>query len=217
MTPVSREIEERLDRFIDLLLQWQDSTNLVGDSTIHTLWTRHVADSLQLLPMAPAARTFADLGSGAGFPGLVIGCALTDVPGAIVHLVESNNKKAAFLREAARVTGAAVRVHPMRIEAFTKEFDERLDVVTARALAPVSQLFAYVHPLLKKGATALFPKGQDVDDELTEASKCWRMQFSKVASLTSDRSCILIVRAAEQKQPDESRNSIRTRNETGRR
>ena len=99
------EVMDRLDRFVAALLQWQATTNLVAPSTLPELWTRHIADSLQLLPLAPNAKHWVDLGSGGGFPGLVIACALADSPGSVVHLVESNLKKAAFLREAARLTG----------------------------------------------------------------------------------------------------------------
>ncbi len=105
LTPVSRETSERLDRFVELLLTWQRRINLIAPSTIPQLWTRHVADSLQLLELAPDARVWVDLGAGGGFPGLVIACALAGRTGALVHLVESNAKKAAFLREAVRVTG----------------------------------------------------------------------------------------------------------------
>ena len=100
LTDVSRETTARLDRFVELLLTWQRTTNLIAPSTVPRLWTRHIADSLQLLDLAPDARVWVDLGSGAGFPGLAIACALTGRPGAVVHLVESNAKKAAFLREA---------------------------------------------------------------------------------------------------------------------
>src|SRR3982750_86578 len=111
LTPVSRETEARLDRYVDLLLEWQAKTNLVAPSTLPTLWTRHIADSLQLLAIAPTAKVWADLGSGGGFPGVVLACALAETPGAIIHLVERNAKKAAFLREALRVTSAAATVH----------------------------------------------------------------------------------------------------------
>src|SRR5581483_10967027 len=93
MNPVSRETEQRLDRFVELLLKWQRVNNLIADSSVEHLWTRHIADSLQLLALAPHARTWIDLGSGAGFPGLVLACALADIPGALVHLIESNAKK----------------------------------------------------------------------------------------------------------------------------
>ena len=111
LTPVSRETEARLDRYVDLLVEWQAKTNLVAPSTLPHLWTRHISDSLQLLDLAPSAKIWVDLGSGGGFPGVVLACALAETPGANVHLVERNAKKAAFLREAVRVTSAAATVH----------------------------------------------------------------------------------------------------------
>src|SRR5919205_1131836 len=105
LTPVSRETEARLDRYIALLLEWQAKTNLVAPSTLPNLWTRHISDSLQLLRLAPAARTWVDLGSGGGFPGVVLACALAETPGALVHLGGRIAKKAAFLREAISVSG----------------------------------------------------------------------------------------------------------------
>ena len=116
--PVSRETQDRLDRFVETLLRWQDRLNLIANSTISEIWTRHIADSLQLLPLAPQARTWVDLGSGAGFPGLVIACVLADEAGTRVHLIESNGKKAAFLREAVRATGTPAIVHAIRAEKF---------------------------------------------------------------------------------------------------
>src|SRR5712671_7700656 len=116
LTPVSRETAARLDRYVELLLEWQAKTNLVAPSTLPTLWTRHIADSLQLLALAPAAKVWVDLGSGGGFPGVVLACALADTPGATVHLVERNAKKAAFLREALRVTASTGMVHLSDIE-----------------------------------------------------------------------------------------------------
>src|SRR5207302_5558028 len=106
LTPVSRETEARLDRYVELLLAWQAKTNLVAPSTLPNLWTRHISDSLQLLTLAPSAKAWMDLGSGGGFPGVVLACALAETPGASVHLVERNAKKAAFLREALRVTSS---------------------------------------------------------------------------------------------------------------
>src|SRR6266849_1855005 len=115
LTPVSRETESRLDRYVALLLEWQAKTNLVAPSTLSNLWTRHISDSLQLLALAPSAKTWIDLGSGGGFPGVVLACALAETPGATIHLVERIGKKAAFLREAIRVTGAPGTVHPADI------------------------------------------------------------------------------------------------------
>lgn len=199
LTPVSRETEARLDRFVVVFTTWQQRINLVAPSTETALWTRHIADSLQLLDLAPQARIWADLGTGGGFPGLIVACALADVPGAHVHLVESNTKKAAFLREAARETGAAAEVHATRIAGFTRKPLARIDVVTARALAPLSDLLAAAFPLLKTGAKGLFPKGQDVDAELTEAAKCWSIDTTLVPSRTESRSRIVVVNSVKSK------------------
>jgi len=193
LTPVSRETSERLDRFVATLLTWQRRINLIAPSTEPKLWTRHVADSLQLLKLAPQAQTWVDLGSGGGFPGLAIACALVDIPGARVHLVESNTKKAAFLREAARMAGAPAEVHATRIEDFVENFAGPVDVVTARALAPLVALLPAAYPLLTSGAVGLFPKGQDVDHELTEAAKCWSIQSSLAPSLTDPKGQIVCV------------------------
>jgi len=194
LTPVSRETAARLDRFVELLLRWQKNINLIAPSTIETVWTRHIADSLQLLALAPEAKRWVDLGSGAGFPGLVIACALASKAGAIVHLVESNAKKAAFLREAVRHTGAPALVHAVRIEEFVKNFREPPDAITARGLAPLKLLLKLADPLLKSGAVGVFPKGQDVDVELTEASRYWNIDAKLVPSKTDSRSRIVVVR-----------------------
>jgi 16S rRNA (guanine527-N7)-methyltransferase len=198
LTPVSRETAERLDRFVDLLFDWQRRVNLIAPSTEPMLWTRHIADSLQLLPLAPDARVWADLGSGAGFPGLVIACALADRPGALVHLVESNGKKTAFLREAARATDAPVVVHALRAADFVKMAPDGIEAVTARAFAPLPELLAAAYPLLKNGAIGLFPKGQGAASELTEAAKCWRIQETLAASRTDPKARIIVVRSLEQ-------------------
>jgi 16S rRNA (guanine527-N7)-methyltransferase len=193
LTPVSRETLDRLDRFVATLLTWQQRINLIASSTEPILWTRHVADSLQLIRLAPQARTWVDLGSGGGFPGLVIACALADTPGARVHLVESSTKKAAFLREAAQVAGAPAEIHAVRIEDFVKNVAMPVDVVTARALAPLADLLGAAYPLLKTGAIGLFPKGQDVGSELTQAAKCWSIHSSLAESLTDSRGRIVRV------------------------
>lgn len=193
LTPVSRETEARLDRFVGLLLEWQQRINLIAPSTEPILWTRHIADSLQLIALAPEARIWVDLGSGGGFPGLVIACALAERPGAKMYLVESIQKKARFLSEAARSIGAPVEVHAERIADFVGHAPGRVDVVTARALAPLGKLLKETYPLLKTGAKGLFLKGQDVDAELTEASKCWTIQADLVPSCTDPRSRIVVV------------------------
>jgi 16S rRNA (guanine527-N7)-methyltransferase len=193
LTPVSHETLARLDRFAELLIHWQKSVNLVATSTLPELWTRHIADSLQLLMLIEAPNLWIDLGSGAGFPGMIIGCMLAEQPGTEVHLIESNQKKAAFLREAVRVTGAPAKVHATRIEDFAASFSGRADVVSARALAPLTELFKLAYPLLKTGAIGVFPKGQDVGAELTKASKYWKFQYDLVPSLTNPEGQIVVV------------------------
>jgi len=202
LTPVSRETEMRLDRYIELLRAWQAKTNLVAPSTLPQLWTRHVSDSLQLLPLAASARVWIDLGSGAGFPGVVLACALAETPGATVHLVERNAKKAAFLREAIRVTGAPGVVHLSTIEDIVDTIDGAIDCVTARALAPLHQLLALAEPFLSRGAKALFLKGQDVEMELTEATKYWNIQPNLHSSRTGGQGWIVeLDRIERRKQP----------------
>jgi 16S rRNA (guanine527-N7)-methyltransferase len=176
LAPVPKGTESRLDRYVELLLEWQAKTNLVAASTIPNLWTRHVADSLQLLGLAPTAKTWIDLGSGGGFPGVVLACALAEIPGACVHLVERNAKKAAFLREALRVTASPGTVHLAEIEDSVDMIPGEIDCVTARALAPLHQLIGFAEPWVSQGAKALFLKGQDVEAELTEATKYWNIQ-----------------------------------------
>ncbi|HEY7666372.1 MAG TPA: 16S rRNA (guanine(527)-N(7))-methyltransferase RsmG [Xanthobacteraceae bacterium] len=198
LTPVSRETAARLDRFVELLLTWQGRINLVAPSTVSHLWTRHVADSLQLLALAPRARHWIDLGAGAGFPGLMIAIALADEPGAAVDLVESNTKKAAFLREAQRLTGAPARVHLQRIEDFAASFKGHAGVVTARAVAPLKSLLYQSFPLLgKSGATGLFPKGQRAELELEDAAalmKSANMTATLVPSRTDPAGRIVVIR-----------------------
>lgn len=125
---------------------------------------------------------------------MIIASSLAEHPGAMVHLVESNQKKAAFLREAARITGAPARVHATRIEDFAADFSGQPDVVSARALAPLSELFDLTYPLLKTGAKGLFPKGQDVAAELTEAAKYWRFEHNLIPSLTNADGQIVVIR-----------------------
>ena len=201
LTPVSRETSDRLDTFVELLLSWQRTTNLIAASTIPHLWTRHIADSLQLLELAPDAQVWADLGSGAGFPGLIIAIALAEKPGTVVHLIDSNKKKAAFLREAQRVTGAPAEIHAERIEDFADSFAVPLDVVTARAVAPLKLLLNQSFPLLgKSGVIGLFPKGQNAELELRDARAAmtsWKMNATLVPSRTDAAGRIVVIRDVE--------------------
>jgi 16S rRNA (guanine527-N7)-methyltransferase len=197
LTPVSRETGQRLDRFVELLLATQAHTNLISAASVPEIWTRHIADSLQLIDLAPDAMVWLDIGAGAGFPGIVIACALADRPGAAVHLVESNGKKAAFLNQVVDVLGLPALVHRQRIEDLAVGVVPQ--VITARAVAPLIKLLGYVAPLLKSGAKALLPKGQDVEAELTEAAKCWKIEAELVPSRTHPASRIIIVRTARRR------------------
>ena len=197
---VSRETWGRLESFVQLVIERQKTLNLVAPSTIPQIWTRHVADSLQLLSLAPEARTWIDLGAGAGFPGLVIACALVEVPGASVELVESIQKKAKFLADVVDALSLPAIVHARRIEDVTAGNATRFDVVTARALAPLDKLLGYANPLLKRGALGLFPKGQDVAAELTQASKSWKLDAELIPSKTDPRGRIVVVRQAAKRK-----------------
>ena len=201
LTPVSRETEARLDRYVELLLEWQAKTNLVAPSTLPHLWTRHISDSLQLLALAPTAKIWADFGSGGGFPGVVLACALAQVPGAMIHLVERNSKKGAFLREALRITNAPGTLHMTDIGDSVDSVIGSVDCVTARAVAPLHQLIGFAEPLVKRGAKALFLKGQDVEAELTEATKYWNIKPQLHSSRTGGHGWIVELDQIERRNP----------------
>lgn len=181
---VSRETQARLEAYAALLVKWQRAINLVAASTLPDLWRRHILDSAKLARLAPLDALWVDLGSGAGLPGLIVA-----IMGAReVRLVESDARKCAFLREASRITRAPVQIVNARI-ADVAPFPA--DVVTARALAPLPKLLGFAAPFLTPTSVALFPKGQDVAAELTEAYRNWRMQLEKVPSLSDPRASIL--------------------------
>jgi 16S rRNA (guanine527-N7)-methyltransferase len=209
LTPVSRETEGRLQRYVDLLLEWQAKTNLVAPSTLPNLWTRHISDSLQLLSLAPSAGLWTDLGSGGGFPGIVLACGLAETPGATIHLVERNAKKAAFLREALRITGAPGVVHLADIGDSVDRITGKVDCVTARALAPLHQLIGYAEPLVRLGAKALFLKGQDVEAELTEATKYWNIKPQLHSSRTGGHGWIVELGQIERRNPSAATHGAR--------
>lgn len=192
---VSRETRAKLEMLVAELRRWQPVKNLVGPGTLDAVWTRHVADSLQLVDLAPADATrWVDLGSGAGFPGLVVAVALADRPGFRMDLVESNARKCAFLRHVARLTGAPVRVHDKRIEDVVPGFAGATQVVSARALAPLETLLDWCGELLKTGAVGLFPKGAGVEGELTPVVKSRTVGIEQIPSRTDSRARILRIR-----------------------
>lgn len=173
---VPRETIDRLSAYVVLLRKWQPAENLVAPSTLGTLWRRHVADSAQLVPLFPDARTWLDLGSGGGFPGLVVACLVAGRPGAHVHLVESNARKCAFLRRVASEAKLPVTVHHGRIETVLRDWRAPVEVLTARALAPLAELLRLAEPVLAAGAPgvrAAFHKGRDFRREIEEATQSW--------------------------------------------
>jgi 16S rRNA (guanine527-N7)-methyltransferase len=185
LVPVSRETLARLEAYAELLIRWSARINLVGRDTLPDLWRRHILDSTQLHPFIPSsAQNLIDLGSGAGLPGLVL--AILGVPG--VELVEADSRKVAFLREASRVAGAEVTIRPCRIQAVPPH---PVDVVTARACAPLDRLLDLATPFLAPDTLCLFPKGERFNEELTLARKRWTMNVSVEQSLSDRRGVVL--------------------------
>lgn len=193
-TGVSRETLDRFQLWRDRLAAVNAHTNLVGRSTLDDFWFRHALDSWQVFQLAPEASRWADLGSGAGFPGLAIAFGLMDrqVSGAEVTLIESIGKKAAFLKDVAAQTGAPVRVLPVRVEALATP--PCVDIVTARAMAPLPKLLGYVQPFVENGVVALLPKGRNVSEELTLARKSWTFESKVIPSHTDPEAAILEIR-----------------------
>jgi 16S rRNA (guanine527-N7)-methyltransferase len=186
---VSRETHDHLQDFVTLLKSWNRRINLVGRDTIGDIWRRHILDSAQLFRLIPpGTRTLVDLGSGAGLPGLIL--AVMGVPG--VHLIESDGRKAVFLREAIRVTRAPAVVHLARIDRIQPFI---VDVVTARALAPLSELLRISEQFRDARTICVFPKGRMVEEELTEATKAWHMQVHRQPSLADPLGAILRLEA----------------------
>jgi 16S rRNA (guanine527-N7)-methyltransferase len=191
---VPRETIHRLTRYAEILEHWQKRTNLVSPSTLPVLWSRHFADSAQLCGLAPKARLWLDLGSGAGFPGLVVAVIQAGRRDFHMHLVESNRKKCAFLAEVARETKASVDIHAMRIEELAECAQSlKPDVVSARALAPLPRLFELAAPFFGEGTEGLFPKGREADTEIAAARQEWEFAFRLSPSLTANDSHIVEV------------------------
>ena len=185
---VSRETLERLDRVIATLDDWRTRSNLIGPREWPVIWTRHVADCFQLLDHIPGTARVVDLGSGAGFPGLIIAAAR---PAGHVTMVESVGKKCAFLRAAIEAAGLSATVRQERVESVDPM---PADFVTARAFAPLPKLLDYAAPWLKRGATGLFLKGERWKEELTDASQRWNFAHEAIPSRVGGSGTILIVR-----------------------
>ena len=181
---ISDDLFGRFSAYQDLLIKWQQRINLVSRSTLPDLWRRHFLDSAQLFPLIPKpANTLVDLGSGAGFPGLVLALLISEAGGPDVHLVEADSRKAAFLAEANRILEAGAIVHSRRIESIT---DLKGDVITARALSPLDRLLNQAERFMGPETTCLFLKGENAAHELTIARKHWTMKANEITSITHD-------------------------------
>lgn len=204
---VSRETIDKLLAYEALLRQWQKTINLVAPSTLDAVWHRHFADSAQLLALAPAdAKRWLDLGSGAGFPGLVLGIMLAGREGARMTLVESDTRKAAFLGEVARRTGAPVDIRPERIEKVaTQSKLGAVDVITARALAPLPRLLGLCAPAFSAHTVGLFLKGREAENEVDAAQERWTFESSLHPSLTDAGGRIVVIRALQAKMEGQRR------------
>ena len=182
---VSRETQPRLETYVDLLLRWNRTINLIARGDEAGVWERHIADSLALVGLLPLDFSNGiDIGSGGGLPGLVLAIAA----GRPFRLVESDRRKAAFLREAIRVTGAPATVHAARAERVSLP---PAPVITARAVAPLPTLLQWAERLLTPGGVCIFPKGRNVEDELTAAAAQWHMRIERFSSPTDSGSTIL--------------------------
>jgi 16S rRNA (guanine527-N7)-methyltransferase len=181
------------------LAEWNARMNLVGPSTLPQFWSRHAWDSAQLLPLEPEALTWADLGAGAGFPGLVLAILLRDRPGAHVHLVESLGKRCRFLQAVVEELALPATVHNARAESLSLA----VDVVTARAVAPLTRLLEYAEPYFNRGARGVFLKSADVAEEIADARKTWGFDAAILTSRSDSRGRILrierLVRGAKSK------------------
>jgi 16S rRNA (guanine527-N7)-methyltransferase len=204
---VSRETIDKLSTYEALLRQWQKTINLVAPSTLDAIWSRHFADSAQLLALAPPdARRWLDLGSGAGFPALVLAIMLADRPDAKVTLIESDTRKAAFLGEVARRTGAPVDIRPERIEKVaTQSKLGPVDVITARALAPLPRLLELAAPAFSDHTVGLFLKGREAETEVDAARERWTFAGELQPSVTDVSGRIVVVRALEAKREGQTR------------
>jgi 16S rRNA (guanine527-N7)-methyltransferase len=191
---VSRETFERLLAYEQLFMKWSKSFNLASPATLHEFWSRHILDSAQLFTIKVPKGTWLDIGSGGGLPGVVAAIMMVENTGAHVHLIESNGKKVAFLRTALLETGAAGTVHLSRIEDAPK-IVAGADIVTARAVSSLGNLFELTSPWLLNGATGLFHKGQDFQREIDETRGAWRVDLVKHASAIDPASVILEIQS----------------------
>ena len=194
--PVEPTLEERLKIYEALLLKWQPKMNLVAPSTLKAIRKRHIEDSLQVFDALPTAKVWADIGSGGGFPGLVTAMRLSGVAGGVVHLIESDHRKCAFLREVSRETMASAEIHRGRIEDVLPTLS-KLDAISARALSSMAQLMEMTHDRLQNGSMGVFLKGQDVASELTKTPIYSNILFRFLQSRTEPQGVIVLAGLAD--------------------
>ena len=188
------ETLRRLEIYANLLEKWQRVINLVGTSSVDDLWVRHFADSLQVAEAVPEARRWLDLGSGAGFPGLVTAIKYAGEPGALVHLVEAGQRKCVFLQNVIRETSAPAIVHCGRLEKVLPGLDEKIDAVSARALAPLDALLGYAEKFIDQGAVGVFSKGKLFGAELTDSLTAGKYLITTMDSQTCSAARLVLVR-----------------------
>lgn len=198
---VSRETVNRLMAFEEIFRKWSTAINLAAPSTLAELWNRHILDSAQIFPLAPQAKTWLDLGSGGGFPGIVTACFLQELAGTRIDLVESAGKKAAFLRTAAGALSVPAHIHSSRIETMWTKIAVP-EVVTARALASLDDLFELAEPWLVGGAKALFQKGRDYQREIDESRVGWTFDLVQHQSAIDRTSVILEITNLKRRSAD---------------
>jgi len=201
LVPLAPDIQARLAIYVDLLARWRKITNLISEASFREVWTRHIADSAQLLPLAPDARRWIDMGAGAGFPGMVIAIQLAGVAGVRVHCLESDRRKCAFLREVARATGAPADIHAARVESIAPDSLSPVDAVTARAFAPLPRVLEFATVWLRQGAVGIFPRGRSAEAQLEAAAAQdltidQTLSIDSVASKLDPEAVILRVRVA---------------------
>jgi 16S rRNA (guanine527-N7)-methyltransferase len=193
LAPALRPFVREFELYEALLRKWQKSINLVAPGTLPNLWTRHFADSAQILDAVPKIERWADLGSGAGFPGMVLAICLKGRPGAQIHLIESDQRKASFLRAVSRETGAPAEIHLGRVENELSLLEGRVEAISARALAPLSQLVDWSRELLLKSAVGVFLKGEDWEAELTDSKAADSFDIRSYASRTHSSGRIIAI------------------------
>jgi len=186
--PISRETFQALELYEAMLREWNQKFNLIGNSTLPEIWTRHFLDSAQIMSYIPEeTQSLADMGSGAGFPGIVL--SILGVPE--VHLIESVGKKAVFLYEIVKALDLNVAVHQGRVEDM---HNFKADIITARALKPLPELIKLANPLMHKGSFGIFLKGKNVLEELTESAQSWTFDFAKSPSISDPSGSVLIIK-----------------------